>query len=164
MSQPLPKYHVIDPERPDPKRAEILPSLEAAALGLTRHQTIGRKGPIAVVLTQAKNPETGKEEPAMLLANSRDPVNRHAFILLSQLYQVIDEGAAHEAVYAATQLGPRLFGFVTKYDLNLIVDVLLEFGDDLRKAKPAQTLGTKEWLEAIAADGFTVRHDGEAVN
>lgn len=161
---PFKPFKAIEPVKTAPKRAEMTPSVEAAALGLQRYEWLGRKGPLAIILTQARNPETMRDEPAMLLANSRDPVNRHAFVLLSQLYQCVDEGAAREVVIAATELAPRLFGFVTQYDLTLICDALLEFADDLRKAKPAQHLGTKDWLEALAQDGLTIRHNGEAVN
>ncbi|WP_202841973.1 hypothetical protein [Luteimonas saliphila] len=160
----LPGFRAIDPLKSGPKTAEMLPSVEAAALGLKRYKTIGRKGPLAIVLTQAMNPETLKEEPAMLLANTRDPVNRHAFVLLSQLFQAVDVGAAREVVRAARELAPRLFGFVTKYDVDLICDALLEFGEDLQKALPAKQLGTQDWLAALAQDGFTIRHDGKAVN
>lgn len=160
----LPGFKLIEPPKTPEKVADMLPSVEAAALGLKRYEAIGRKGPLAVILTQAMNPDVNKEEPAMLIANSRDPVNRHAFVLLSQLFQAIDEGAAREVVRAAAQLAPRLFGFVTQYDLNLICDVLLEFGDDLRKAKPVRQLGTREWLQAVADDGFTIRLNGQPVN
>jgi len=163
-NSPLPQFKVIEPAKTAPRAAEMLPSVEAAALGLKRYESIGRKGPLAIILTQATNPETRREEPAMLLANSRDPVNRHAFVLLSQLYQAVDLGAAREVVKAASELAPRLFGFVTKYDVDLVCDALLEFGDDLRKAKPARHLGTQDWLEAVAQDGFTIRHNGKAVN
>lgn len=161
---PLPKYKVLEPIKTGTKQADMLPSVEAAKMGLTRYQVLGRKGVLVVIATQAKNPETLKEEPALLLANSRDPQNRHVFVLLSQLYQVIDMGAAREVVYAASQMAPRLFGFVTKFDLNQICDALLEFGDDLRKAKPAQQIGTRDWLKGLAKDGFTIRHNGEAMN
>lgn len=162
--KPLPTFKLIEPPKAPKAVADALPSVEAAALGLRRYEAIGRKGPLAIILTQAMNPETRREEPAMLLANSRDPVNRHAFVLLSQLFQAVDEGAAREVVKAASQLAPRLFGFVTRYDLDLVCDALLEFGDDLRKAKPARHLGTRDWLSALAQDGFTIRHNGEVVN
>ena len=156
-----PKFEVIEPEKTGAIQAEVLPSVEAAAIGLSRYEIVGSKGDLTIILTQGKNPVSGKEEPAMVIANKRDPAHRHVFILLSQLYQVIVPEVMADV---APKLATRLYGFVTREDLFRVSDVLFEFAEDLQKAKPAQRLGTKQWLEALAQDGFAVRHQGKAVN
>jgi hypothetical protein len=156
-----PKFEVIEPTKTDTLQAEILPSVEATAIGLSRYQIVGRKGDLVVIVTQGKNPVSGKEEPAMVIANKRDPTHRHAFILLSQLYQVIVPEVMADV---APKLAKKLYSFVTREDLFRVADVLFEFAEDLQKAKPAQRLGTQQWLEALAQDGFTVRHKGQEVN
>lgn len=158
---PLPKYQVIDPVKTDALSAELTPCVEAVTIGLKRYQLVGRKGDLAIIVTQAKNPVTGKEEPAMVLANRRDPKHRHVFILLSQLYQVV---VPNVWVEVAPKLAERLYGFVTQHDLYRICDAIFDFAEDLQKAKPARGLGTQDWLRALAQDGFTIHHNGQAMN
>jgi hypothetical protein len=158
---PLPKFKVIDPVKSDTLTREITPSVEAAAIGLQNYEIVGRKGNLTVIVTQGKNPMTGREEPALVLANRNDPVNRHVFVLLSQLYQVIQPKAMTEV---APMLAARLYGFYTKDDLFKITDALFDFAEDLQKAKPARHLGNQQWLEALAHDGFTIQHQGKNLN
>jgi hypothetical protein len=157
----LPKFSVLDPVKSDALSQNVTPCLEAQKLGLTRYELIARKGSITVILTQAKHPITGREEPALVLANTRDPRTRHAYILLSQLYQVCDPKVM---TTVAPQIAEKLFGFVTRHDLFLVADCIFDYAEDLQKAKPARQMTSRQWLEAIAQDGFVVHHQGEAKN
>lgn len=139
----------------------MVDNLEAAQLGLERFKVLGRKGDLTVILTQKKFEHSGRTEPAMVLANSRSPRERHVFIALSQLYQLI-----HPRIMSqnAPVLCKQLYGFITRDDLFRVSDAIYEYAEDLKNAPPPRRLGSREWLAALARDGWTFARNGQALN
>lgn len=155
------EYQVATVAKESETFRRMTPSLEAAALGLENYQVLGAKGDLSVVLTQKAFKESGRVEPCLLLANKRNPVQRHVFIPLSQLWQLI-----HPRTMAdnAPALCKQLYGFITRDDLFRVSDAIYEFAEDLKNAPVPKKLGSRAWMDALAKDGFTFHKDGKALN
>lgn len=141
--------------------SEVTPNVVAASMRLKQWRVIGRKGDLVAILTGIYNPDRKKDEPALVLANHRSPCDRHVFIPLSHLWRMVEPDAMRTAV---PSLCLHLYGFVTRDDLFRVTDAIYEFAEDLQKAPPPEWLATRDWLEALAQDGFTMRINDESVN
>lgn len=140
---------------------ELTPSVEAIALGLENYEVIGAKGDLAIIRTQKKFAESGRTEPCLLLVNKRSPRERHVFIPLSQMHMLIHPRTMAEN---APALCRQLYGFITRDDLFRVSDVIYEFADDLKNAPAPKRMGSKQWMDALARDGWTFANNGRALN
>jgi len=152
------KVAVAEPEKVHELERAMTPSLVAATMGMKVFRQIGVKGDLVAILTQIKVAGANKDEPALVIANKRDPRNKHVYIPLSQLWAVLDEN--YMDTYVA-EFAQRVYGFVTRPDLFRVKDALYEFAEDLVHALPPMHLGNKEWTEALLKDDWRV---GKAAN
>lgn len=146
--------------------ADLMPAMVKLRLDQKRSTYIGRKGDITVFLTEVEM-AARKKEPALLLAHRGDPSNRHVYVLLRELWLLLDPTDIHAAKAQAEAIGAmteRLFGFVTKDDTYRVLDAIYDFADDLKNAKPPVWMTPGQWLQALAEDDMTMRIDGVAVN
>jgi hypothetical protein len=146
--------------------ADLMPTLTAMRLDEKRTSYVGRKGDLTVLLTEVDMPAR-KREPAMLLVHRADPTNKHVYVLLREMWVLLDpvDLAATQAQAAAVNaMAERLFGFVTKDDCYRVLDVIYDFADDLKNAKPPVWMTHGQWLQALAEDDMTFIQNGVVVN
>lgn len=150
---------------------ELTPTLVATTLGIKNYKVLGAKGDLAVILTQTPVHGT-KDEPALLLANRRFPKDRHTYIPLSALWQLVIPTTSEkptrqwqerlrQTVMALTE---RLYGFVTQQDAFRVQDAIYEFAEDLQEAPPPAWMTKQQWLDALAADDWGIRLNGQRLN
>lgn len=156
----LPAFVPAKVETTSPIKASLTRSAEALALGLRSHRVLGRKGDLVVILTDAKI-QGGKQEPCLVLANQRDPRERHVYIPLSQIWHILEP---QFMARSARLLAKQLYGHVTKDDCFRITDALYDYADDLISAPPPAKASTRQWMDALATDGWTLHKDGQALN
>lgn len=140
--------------------AELMPTLVQLRLDMQRTSYVGRKGDLTVFITDL---DLGgrKKEPALLMVNRSDPVNRQFRWPLSRLWVLLEHEHNMAVFQRAAQL---LYGFPTRQDEYRVLDVLFDFADDLKNAKPLASITHQQWLGALAEDGMTFKVNGVAVN
>ena len=146
--------------------ADLMPTMVKLRLDQKRSTYVGRKGDITVFLTEVEMPAR-KKEPALLLAARTDPANRHVYVLLRELWLLLDPqdlAASQKQAEAINAMTERLFGFVTKDDTFRVLDAIYDFADDLKNAKPPVWMTPGQWLQALAEDDMTFLVNGRAVN
>jgi len=156
-----PTFTAITSNKPGEAAAEFLPNTVATAIGMKRHEYLGAKGDLLAFLSQIRPPDRKRDVPALVLANRRDPANKHVFYPLPDLWKVMEPRAMVEIV---PELCRHLYGFVTKDDIFRVMDALFEWAEDLQKSKPPAFIGSKQWMQALAQDGFTIQVNGEAIS
>lgn len=140
--------------------ADLMPTLVALRKDRTTTTFVGRKGDLTCWLTHVDLPAR-KSEPAMLLAATTDPANRHVYILLSELWVVLEHT---RNVKLIQRLTARLYGFPTKQDEFRVLDALFDFAEDLKNAKPPPGFDSAAWLQALAEDDMILNVNGQARN
>ena len=154
-------FKIAEPERSSELVDDMTRNLVAAQLSRKNFTPIGRKGDLLCFLTEITIAGAGKAEPALVLANHRNPRERHTYILLSQMWAFAEPQAMTKI---APQLAVKLYGFVTKQDCFRIIDAFYDFADDLRKAPPPHWLSNRDRAAALAQDGWLTRRDGRTVD
>lgn len=173
MTKPAPQaptLHVLQ-RRSDNRRvaaieADLMPTLLQLRLDSARTTYVGAKGDLTAWITDVELPAR-KREPALMLANKTNPKERHAYVLLRELWMLLDPedlGAAKRQGEAIAALTERLYGFVTKQDLHRVLDAIYDFAQDLVHAKPPAGFNQAQWLRALAEDDMTLTFNGEAMN
>ena len=140
--------------------ADLMPTLVQLRLDMQRTTPIGRKGDLLVFITDI---DTGarKQEPAILMVNRSDPTKRQFRWPLSRLWMLLE----HEQNVVVFQRAARLlYAFPTQMDEHRVLDVLFEFADDLKNAKPAPGITKQQWLDALAEDDMILNFNGVAKN
>jgi hypothetical protein len=140
--------------------ADLMPTLVQLRLDMQRTAFVGRKGDLTVFITDV---DLGgrKKEPAILMVNRTDPVNRQFRWPLSRLWLLLNHEANRVVFQRAAAL---LYGFPTQMDEHRILDVLFDFADDLKNAKPVTPMTNQQWLQALAEDDMILTFDGAKRN
>ena len=155
------RYDVVRDTTPARLELEMTPSVVAVQMGLKRYAKIGQKGDLHVFLSEVKVNQFARLQPCLVLANARNPRERHVKIPLSHLWQMLEPNALASA---APEIAAHVYGFVTSDDCFRVLDAIIEYAEDLKNAKPPRWMSKSEWLAALAVDGFTILHQGKKVN
>lgn len=140
--------------------ADLMPTLVQLRLDMQRTTYVGRKGDLTVFITDV-DLGARKKEPALLMVNRSDPTNRQFRWPLSRLWVLLN----HEHNRAVFQRAARLlYAFPTQMDEHRVLDVLFDFADDLKNAKPVAGITQQQWLDALAEDDMTLTFNGEVKN
>lgn len=162
-----------DRERLNAIEADVMPALVALRLDAKQDVYVGSKGDLVCFLTAVDLPGR-KKEPAILLANKQQPVQRQVTIQLRNLWQLVDPDISGDrkatARNRATQrsivleLTEHLYGFVTQQDTFRVLDAIYDFAEDLKNARPPQGYSLGQWLQALAEDDMTVSFNGRQMH
>lgn len=168
--EPTPSLHALQ-RRSDNTRlaaleADTLPTLTKLRLDMKRTSYVGTKGNLTCFITDI---ELGarKAEPALLIANRTSPTDRHVYVRLGELWQLIDPAdpeAVSKQQKAIVALTERLYGFVTRDDSFRVLDAIYDFAQDLIHAKPPTWITNAQWLQALAEDDMTISSGGIVLN
>jgi len=166
----MPTLHVLQDRRTNKRvqviEADVMPTLVQLRLDTKRTTYVGSKGDLTVWITDVDLPAR-KKEPAMLLARKTNPSEHHVYVLLGELWMLLDPEdipAAQRQREIISNLTERLYGFVTKPDWNRVLDAIYDFADDLTHAKPPAGFTLAQWLQALAEDDMILKFNGQAMN
>lgn len=117
-----------------------------------KHEHVGRKGDLVIELHSGDFGDDHKAQPALYIHHFSDE-KRGAFVKLSDMWMFAEREAFHELI---PPLAAQIYGFVTAPDLVRVMDAILDFLDDLRKAPPPPKFKHKSldaFLESCAEEG-----------
>lgn len=162
---PLPTSLMALQRRADNRRfatieADLMPALTKLRLDTQRTTYVGRKGDLICFITDLDLPGR-KKEPALLLAATTDPTQRHVYVALRELWAVLEHERNREIIQQMTR---QLYGFPTRQDEFRVLDALFDFAEDLKNAKPPRGYSLGQWLQALAEDDMTLSFNGQAAN
>lgn len=140
--------------------ADLMPTLVQLRLDMQRTSYVGRKGDLTVFITDV-DLGARKKEPALLMVNRNDPTNRQFRWPLSRLWVLLNHEHNRVIFQRAAQL---LYAFPTQMDEHRVLDVLFDFADDLKNAKPVAGITQQQWLDALAEDDMKLTFNGEVKN
>lgn len=136
--------------------ADVLPSLRALQMDKRPYRHLGKKGDLVVALIEVHLAGDKRPQPAMLIANHRNPTQQHVVVPLHSLWRYFEPD---NLVSIAPQMAERLFGVVTKDDCVRVLDCIYDFGNDLITAPAAETRITfADWVAALAQDDVKFTH------
>lgn len=142
------------------REASVNPTLTALKLDTNRTSWVGAKGDLAVYLADKDLSDGHGRRPHLLIVNKRSPTTNHVFFAMADLWVILEKHAEQVAV----AMCEKLYGHATRDDAFRVLDVLFEYAEELKNAKPPRWLSSQQWLTALAEDGFTVWHQGKALN
>lgn len=145
---------------------EMTPHLRKLQMGMKNYQRIGRKGDLVAFLTQIKPAGSHGDVPALVLANARSPREHHTAIPLHDLYTVVSMDRTTKFNRdTCTDFAAALYGTnnPSKGEVDRVQDAFYEFGEQLKNAPCPKWITSKQWLEAVAKDGFTMHVNGRKV-
>lgn len=115
---------------------------------------LGRVGDLKVELRFGNYVDRHRREAALVMWAS-DP-KRSATVPLSQLYMIEDMASGADMLRTmGLQLAEQIYGFVTKKDVERVIDACVNFADDLRKSPlppRGKPLTRQQWLEQLDRD------------
>jgi hypothetical protein len=117
-----------------------------------RHSHVGRKGDLVIELHTGDFGQPHGRCPALFIYHLQP--ERGCYVLLPEMWKFAEKDALHTLI---PPIAERLYGFVTRDDLVRILDAILDYLDDLRKAPPAPKFKHKsldEFMESCAAEGL----------
>lgn len=128
-----------------------------------KHSYIGSKGDLRVELHYGDFHTGHGRQAALYIHHFAKPADG-VFVPLSAMWMYAERDTLHEMI---PTLGRQLYGFDTRQDQFRILDAILDYLDDLRKAPPEPRFMTDRSLNAFlesCADeglGFFVERNGK---
>lgn len=153
--------------------ADLMPAFTALKLDLKRSTYLGRKGDLLCFLIEVKG-DGWKRDPALLLANKNDPRNRNTYVVLNELWLLVDPDIPDDRMAtmqnrrdqasALNTMAEHLYGFVMRESADRVLDAVFEFAEDLKNAKPPTWMSAAQWQHALAEDDMILRINDVVVN
>lgn len=139
--------------------------IETTPVGSRRHSYVGRKGDLRVELHYADPHQHCGREACLYVYRAIAPT-RGVLLPFCQMWQFdprpfalkskssrLDESRTTEA---AIRIANQLYGFATQQDWFRVLDVMVDYMEDLKNHKPETGIDSTldEWLAALDAEGF----------